>query len=195
MGDSLDERDLLERARNGDSVAYEALVRTYQSLAFRTAYLVTRSEADAKDATQEAFIQMFRRLGQLQRFESFRAWLLRVVTNEARNRMRTEARHTRISGRLRDVQWTEEGPEADLLRVEAHAELWRSVMALGEADRLVIGFRYVMEMSEAETAAALGWPKGTVKSRLWRALRRLRTALEESGGNPQATGFQEGVHA
>jgi RNA polymerase sigma-70 factor (ECF subfamily) len=193
LEDRLDEHELLERARDGDPTAYEALVRMYQGLVFRTAYLITRSEADAKDATQEAFIQMYRKLGQLQRFEAFRGWLLRVVTNEARNRMRTEARHTRISGRLHEAERAKEGPGDDLLRVERHAELWRAVMRLGESDRLVIGFRYVMDMSEADMATALGWPKGTVKSRLWRALRRLRMALE-TPGDPQATGFQEGVH-
>jgi DNA-directed RNA polymerase specialized sigma24 family protein len=85
----LDEDDVIERARRGDTSAYGALVRTHQGIAFRTAYLIARDAADAEEAVQDGFVKAYRALGRFRRGAPFRPWLLHIVANEARNRRRS----------------------------------------------------------------------------------------------------------
>src|SRR3712207_1095049 len=87
-----DEDGLVERARRGDTAAYEELVHRYQGIAFRTAYVVAGSASDAEDAAQEAFVKAYRALGRFRPGAPFRPWLLQIVVNEARNRRRSAGR-------------------------------------------------------------------------------------------------------
>jgi RNA polymerase sigma-70 factor (ECF subfamily) len=149
-------------------------------MAFRTAYLITGSAADAEDAVQDAFVKAYRALPRFRRGEPFRPWLLAIVANEARNRRRSAGRRERLA--LRAAEDPLSGgavpsPEAALLASERREELLAAVEALGEDDRLALACRYFLGLSEEETAAALGWRRGTVKSRTSRALERLRTRL------------------
>jgi RNA polymerase sigma factor (sigma-70 family) len=82
----LEEAKLAERAREGDTAAYERLVHAHQAVAFRAAYLATGDAPEAEDATQEAFIKVYRALDRFRPGAPFRPWLLAIVTNEARNR-------------------------------------------------------------------------------------------------------------
>ena len=178
----LDEAELVERARRGDLEAWETLVRTYQGIAFRTAYLLAGNAADAEEAAQDGFVKAFRALGRFRRGAALKPWLLRIVANEARNRRRSAARRERLA--LRAAAENRPGdavpsPEAALLARESHERLLAAVERLPEAHRDAVACRYFLELSEEETAAALGIRKGTVKSRLSRALARLREALEE----------------
>src|SRR2546427_11863793 len=88
----LDEAELVERARRGDLRAWETIVRTHQGIAFRTAYLLAGSAADAEEAAQDAFVKAYRALGRFRRGAPFRPWLLEIVGNEARNRRRSAGR-------------------------------------------------------------------------------------------------------
>jgi len=184
-GRPLQEIDLVERAREGDVSAYEQLVERYSTLAFRTAYLITGSEADAQDAAQDAFIKAHRALGRFRPGASFRPWLLQIVANEARNQRRSFFRRTNLS--LRMVERLGSGdaaqsPEALAESTEERDRLLRAVNGLRREDRLVVACRYFLDMSSQETAEVLRWPEGTVKSRLSRALDRLRQALGERNG-------------
>jgi len=155
-------------------------VRAHERAAFRTAYLITHDASDAEDAAQEAFVKAYRALGRFRPGSPFRPWLLAVVTNEAKNRRKAEARRTTLT--LRAAHETPGGepdsPEAQAVASERRAELLEAVGTLREEDRLVISYRYLLGLSEAESASALGWARGTVKSRLSRALGRLREAME-----------------
>src|SRR5215216_2789319 len=181
VGRPLEETELVERARTGDPGAYAALVRGHQEIAFRTAYLITGNAADAEDAAQDAFVKAHRALGRFRAGEPLRPWLLRIVANEARNRRRAAGRRAalalRAAGEEHPSGDAAPSPEAALLAGERRAELLRALGRLREEDRLVIGCRYLLELSEAETAAALAVGRGTVKSRLSRALERLRAEL------------------
>jgi RNA polymerase sigma factor (sigma-70 family) len=172
---------LVERAKDGDRAAYEKLVRGHQVVAFRTAYLITGDASEAEDAAQEAFVKAYRALGRFRSGAPFRPWLLAVVANEARNRRRSAARRANLA--LRAAREATPGdtssPEAAALTAERRAELLAAMEALREEDRLVIGYRYFIGLSEAETAASLGCARGTVKSRLSRAIGRLREAMRE----------------
>ena len=182
MGRPLAEAELVEQAKRGDSAAYEALVVAYQQIAFRTAYLVTGSAADAEEAAQDAFVKAFAALGRFRRGSPFKPWLLQIVVNEARNRRRSAGRRDHLALRVADEPSSggaAPSPEAALIAAEERDLLLRAVAALGDEDRLVVSCRHFLGLSEEETAAILALPVGTVKSRLSRALARVRARLEE----------------
>jgi RNA polymerase sigma factor (sigma-70 family) len=169
--------ELIERAQRGDVVAYEELVRRYQSAALRVAGLILVGGQDAEDAVQDAFVKAYRALGRFRTDSPFGPWLFRIVANEARNRRRAAGRRAGLALRLAEDRPPSDAapsPEAAVLARERRASLLTALARLAEADRVVIGLRYFLELDEAATAAALGVPRGTVKSRLSRALARLR---------------------
>jgi RNA polymerase sigma factor (sigma-70 family) len=179
---SRSEGELLELARDGDGDAYVELVRMHQDVAFRTAYLIVGSAAEAEDATQEAFVKAFRALGRFQAGRPFRPWLLRIVANEARNHRRSAGRRGALAARAEhELSRRETGvsPEESLLAAEGRAELLSAVARLSPADRLAIVGRFVLGLSDEEAAAALGVQPVVVRVRVWRALGRLRRELGE----------------
>jgi len=177
----LEETELVERARRGDLRAWETIVCTHQGIAFRTAYVLTGSAADAEEAAQDGFVKAYRALGRFRRGASFRPWLLRIVANEAHNRRRSAARRERLS--LRAAAEARPGdavpsPEAALLARENQEHLLAAVERLSDDHRDAITCRFFLDLTEDETAAALRVRRGTVKSRVSRALERLREELE-----------------
>jgi RNA polymerase sigma factor (sigma-70 family) len=179
-----DERRLIAAAKGGDKHAYGQLLERHQAVAFRAAYLITGSAAEAEDATQEACVKAWLALGRFRAAAPFRPWLISIAVNEARNRRRAAGRRAGVTLRVStDRTGSREAvsAETEALASEECARLSTVVGRLSEEDQLVIGARYFLGLSEAETATALGLRRGTVKSRLSRALGRLRTQLEESG--------------
>ena len=179
------ESELVERARNGDVSAFEQIVQTHQTIAFRTAYLLTRDAGDAEEATQDAFVKAYRALGRFRAGAPLRPWLLRIVANEAHNRRRAAARRANVELRAAETEpsgGAAPSPEAALLDAERREALLAGLSTLREEERLVVALRYFLDLSETETAAALGIRPGTVKSRLSRALERLRARNEEDDG-------------
>lgn len=182
-GRPLEDAELVERAREGDLRAYEELVDRHREVAFRAAYLITRSAEDAEDAVQEGFVKAFRALDRFRAEAPFRPWILRIVVNEARNRSRSERRQAALTLRAAADRPPGEAadagpsPEAAALAGEEREALGAALGRLPARDREVISLRYLLELSERETAAALGVRPGTVKSRLSRALARLREEL------------------
>jgi RNA polymerase sigma factor (sigma-70 family) len=181
-GRPLEDSELVERARKGDVGAYEELVRRHRDLAFRIAYVVA-GPADAEDAAQEAFIKAYYALDRFRPDSPFRPWLLRIVANEAINRRRSARRQTGLALRSAEGRPPDDAvpsPEGVALAQELQRELVAAVSELSPEDRLVIAYRYWFDLSEAEMAQALGCPRGTVKSRLSRALGRLRDRMGDA---------------
>ena len=179
----IEDTELIARARAGDVAAYEAIVRRYQDVAVRTAHLIC-PETDADDAVQEAFIKAFDALPRFREGSPIRPWLLRIVANEARNRRRSAGRRQGLALRAADAFAPSQiapGPEQIVMAAEQRAELLAALGTLRDDDREVLGARFLLDLSEAETAETLGIPRGTVKSRTSRALGRLREALGASG--------------
>ena len=175
-----DEDELVERACRGDGAAFGTLIRDHQEIAFRTAYLITRNAADAEDAVQTALVKAFHALPRFRRGAPLRPWLLTIVANEARNRRRSAGRREHLV--LRAAHDLPSGdaapsPEGSLLAAEQRQTLLAALETLREEERLVLSCRYLLDLSEEETAAALGVRRGTVKSRTSRALGRLRAQL------------------
>ena len=179
-----DDATLVRRAQRGDLAAYEAIVQRHQQTAFRAAHVVTRNAADAQDAAQEAFVKAYAALGRFDAERPLRPWLLTIVVNEARNRRRAEGRREHLANRAAAQVSGEAAPSPEAAAVlSAEATALRELVAgLPERDRTLIYMRYFLDLSEEETATALGIRRGTVKSRTSRALDRLRAATEERNG-------------
>jgi len=172
-----EERELVLRAQQGDHHAFETLVRAHWEVAFRLAYVITRDSADAEEATQDAFLKSWRALGRFRRSRPLRPWLLRIVANEARNRRRSAGRRSRLTLRLQTAQLSggaAPSPEDLAMARDERARLLGELQDLPEESQTVLACRYLLELSEEETAAALDLRRGTVKSRTSRALDRLR---------------------
>jgi len=181
-GRPLLEREWIDAARRGDASAFEELVRQYQEIAFRTAYLVVGDADEARDAAQDGFLRAHAALGRFRAGADFRPWLLRIVANEARNRRRSAGRRANLAVRAAEDRPSIDAapsPEVAVLVHETRDALLAALNGLRDEDREVIGARYFLDLSEAETADALGIPRGTVKSRLSRALARLRERMAE----------------
>jgi RNA polymerase sigma factor (sigma-70 family) len=177
-----DESELVTRARRGDVAAYEQIVERYSGPVFRAAYLVIRSNADAQEAAQDAFVKAYQALGRFRDGAPLRPWLLKIAVNEARNRVRSGVRREALVLRAaaeRPPEDADPSPEAAVLAAERRRELLDALERLREEDQLVIACRYFLELSETEVTEVLGWRRGTVKSRLSRALGRLREELEQ----------------
>ena len=169
---------LIERAASGDADAFAELVAPHLALARRIAASAGQT-SDAEDAVQNALMKAHRSLASLDAGRDFAPWFLTIVRNEALNQGRTARRHEAAVGRFGDQpqQFASE-PAEDIALADVHrADIRAAVDRLNPTDRAVIETRFLHEHTEAETAAELGLPIGTVKSRTSRALRRLRVAV------------------
>ena len=169
------------RAQRGDDGAFAELVRAHEEIAFRVAYLITGSAADAEDAAQEGFVKAWRSLARFRTGEPWRPWLLTIVANEARNRRRSAGRRTQLALRAQREAVSGDAapsPEATVVGADERRRLLAALNGLPDVSRDVLTCRYLLELSEQETAAALGLRRGTVKSRTARALERLKEAYD-----------------
>ncbi len=181
------EAELVSRAASGDGAAFEILMRRHNQLLFRTARSILRSDAEAEDAVQEAYLRAWRALGSYRAESRLSTWLVRIVTNEALGRLRRtgaqviplEAAMT--SSEPRDQQALtdapDRGPEQTLLRVQVRKMVEARIDLLPEAYRTVFMLRAVEEMSVEEVAKALDIPEATVRTRFFRARGLLRESL------------------
>ncbi|HVV58806.1 MAG TPA: sigma-70 family RNA polymerase sigma factor [Gaiellaceae bacterium] len=172
-----DERELVLRAQRGDARAFEELVRAHWEVAFRVAVLTTRDAAEAEDAAQEAVVKAWRALRRFDADRPLRPWLLRIVANEARNRRRAVGRRTRLASLAQGATPSGDAapsPESTVVARDEHRRLLAALDRLPDDARNVLACRYLLDLSEEETAAALRVRRGTVKSRTARALDRLR---------------------
>jgi RNA polymerase sigma-70 factor (ECF subfamily) len=175
-----DEPDIIRRALLGDQAGWESLVHAHQEPVFRLAYLLLGSRDEAEDVAQETFIRAYKSLHRFDIARPLRPWLLKIAANLARNRRRSAGRYLSALNRLVDTQREYTTPSAEsqsAQRLQANA-LWGAVRKLGVADQQVIYLRYFLELTVEETADATGVAQGTIKSRLHRALSRLREVIE-----------------
>ncbi len=154
-------------------------MRTHEAVAFRTACLITGDVQEAEDAAQEAFVKAYKSLERFRKGADFRPWLLSIVANEAKNRRKAAGRRAGLALRLaeheqpRNAPRLDSSPETETVAGERRTELLAAIQELRERDRLILAYRYFLGLSEEETASTLGCARGTVKSRLSRALGRL----------------------
>jgi RNA polymerase sigma-70 factor (ECF subfamily) len=186
----LAEAELLRRARMGDDEAFRTIMRSCNQRLFRIARSILRDESDAEDAVQESYLRAFQALDDFRGESSILTWLTRITLNEARGRLRR--RRPTVGLDAIDAAQQETGrilmfpsshgptdPERDASRAEARRLLEQAVDDLPEPFRLVFIMREVDERSVEETASLLELRPETVKTRLHRARRLLRRALDE----------------
>jgi RNA polymerase sigma factor (sigma-70 family) len=178
--DELDERTAIAQARNGEVGGYEYLLARHTAIAHRTAVLLGAGD-EADDVVQEAFVKAFQRLGDYRGESGFRRWLLAIVGNETRNLHRSRRRRDGLV--LRAVVGGGRGPAPvdpsdSAEATERRQHLVAALRRLDHRERDVLVCRYLLDLSESETAATLDLSKGTVKSRAFRALAKLRVVLD-----------------
>ncbi|HET6651005.1 MAG TPA: RNA polymerase sigma factor [Nocardioides sp.] len=170
----------MARVRDGDADAYADLVRRHAPVAVRTAALLGAGP-DAEDVVQEAFVKAYVALDRFRSGSPFRPWLLRIVANETRNLHRAAgrraAREQRAWAAAEPLLLAGDEPAESALGDVRRSTLVAGLSRLSAQHRQVVTCRYLLDLDEAETAAVLGWPRGTVKSRLHRALSALRDDL------------------
>lgn len=164
---------LVRDARRGSAQAWSELFERHWPQAFRAAHLIVHDAAAAEDIAQEAFLAALRALDRFDRRRPFAPWLHRIVVNRAIDHARA---------RTRRAEWpVGEAPETAGARPPARdAALLAALRALPPEQRAVVALRYLLEWTPGEIAGALGLPRGTVNSRLRRALDSLG---DELGGD------------
>jgi RNA polymerase sigma-70 factor (ECF subfamily) len=159
---------------------------------YRTARSILKDDAEAQDALQEVYLRVFRAIADFRGEAKLSAWLFRIVVNEALQRLRERARAARafpIAHHAKDLDIIEaqtecapEQPERAAERARTRDLLEAKIDLLPDAFRTVFMLRGLEELSSAETAAALGIPEATVRTRFFRARSKLREALSNEAG-------------
>lgn len=182
--------DLVHRVAAGEVSAFEALMRLHNRTLFRAARAILRDDAEAEDALQDAYIRVYQSIGSFRGEARLSTWLVRIVANEALARRRKRERRAEIvplrmepePGAAPEAESgvrTADGPERAAQRAEVHRLIERKIDALPDDFRLVFVLRAIEEFSVEETAAALGIPPSTVRTRFFRARSMLREALSQ----------------
>ncbi len=185
----MDEKALIDAARQGDVNSFNQLVLDYQSMVYNLAYRILGDRHAASDATQEAFISAFKAIGKF-RGGSFKAWLMRIVTNACYDQLRRKQRRPTASldallvldpAPVQSLTDFEESPEAYTVRQELSKVIQMGIANLPSEQRITLVLADVQGFSYKEIAEVTGVALGTVRSRLSRARARLRDFLLEQG--------------
>jgi RNA polymerase sigma-70 factor, ECF subfamily len=168
--------ELIARILSGDMRALETLMRLHNRTLYRTARAILRDDAEAEDAVQEAYLQAYRALGTFRGESKLSTWLVRITANEALMRRRRKPKAAMASTDVEpdNLVSYEAGPEGEAQRGETRRLLEARIDALPDPFRAVFVLRAVEELTVEETAAALGIPDATVRTRYFRARRLLR---------------------
>ncbi len=180
----MNDLEFIAAAQKGDAAAFNQLVRAYQEMVYRTAYRVLGERTSAEDAVQEAFISAFKHI-RAYRGGSFKAWLLRIVTNACYDHLRVKQRRPSdsLDAMMEDFDGPpirvndQESPHEFAERQELGALIQRGIAVLPADQRITLVFADVEGLSYEEIAAAMDTNVGTVKSRLSRARAQLRDFL------------------
>jgi RNA polymerase sigma-70 factor (ECF subfamily) len=188
--ESLSDAELASCIGRGDAKALELVMRRHNRQLYRTARSILRDDADAEDCLQEAYLQAFRSIASFRAASKLSTWLTRVVINQALEKMRRRSKENGnvpldnvidLDGNLpagNSLLSAPEQPDAAALRSEVRRVLESRIDGLPSAFRTVFMLRALEEMSVEETAACLGIPEATVRTRFFRARALLREALE-----------------
>ncbi|MFI4931985.1 MAG: RNA polymerase sigma factor [Burkholderiales bacterium] len=188
-GESLADHELAARAAAGDGPAFAAIMRRHNRLLFRTARSILKSDVEAEDALQEAYLRAWRAIDGFRSEAKLSTWLARIVINESLGRLRRgrgaqvipldnatpEQDHEPMEDRMEDDP--DQQPERVAMRAELRRLMEACIDRLPDAFRSVFILRAVEEMSVEDVATALDLPEATVRTRLFRARGLLREGL------------------
>ena len=160
---------LVRAAVRGDADAFRRLVEPHLEVSLRASIVLTGSEAEASDAVQDALLAAWQTLGKLRQPQAFAEWFRAIV-------VRSAMRHARTRSRVAALDMDIPAPSAMLDRSVETSQLARAFATLRPDDRLALTLRHLWGVPTAEAARLLGIPEGTVKSRTFHAMERLRAA-------------------
>lgn len=168
------EQEAVSGAQHGDRDAFRYIVEAHSGLLFRTAYLIVDEPSFAEDAVQETFVRAWRNIRSYKPGTALRAWLLRILTNYLTSKHRR--RKVSVTGvdSARTVPDYSRNPQQLAADRESSSQIWGAVMELSMEHRISIVLRYFGHLTIPEISTATGWPEGTVKSRIHRALKEMR---------------------
>ena len=169
--------ELIATILSGDMRALETLMRRHNRTLYRTARAILRDDAEAEDAAQDAWVKAYRSLATFRGGCKLSTWLVRIAANEALMRRRRAAAPAAASIDEEDLVCDAPGPESEAQRAQARQALETRIDALPDDFRAVFVLRALEELNVAETAAALGIPEATVRTRFFRARGMLRESL------------------
>ena len=175
----MDESTLIHHAANGDATAWEPLVLAHQEAVFRLSHLLLGDPDDAEDIAQETFLRAWNHLKRFDTTRPLRPWLLSIASNLASNRRRSAGRYlAALTRAFRSEPASSTSIEDKSTQQMEASQLWKAVQTLSITDQQIVYLRYFLDLSVAETAEVLNVAQGTVKSRLSRALERLRGIIQ-----------------
>lgn len=177
----MDALTLLERCRRGDALAWEALVRTYQSSVYAVTRYYLRDPEEARDVAQDVFVRLYERLDSFAGGDTFKAWLLRMARNACIDRLRRiKARPPAADVPVEDAHLAGGDDPEEAAQSDARSRLvHRAVAALSASHREVVMLKDIQGLKLEEIADLLGLPLGTVKSRSNRARLELAETLRK----------------
>ncbi len=185
----MDEISLAHAAQNGDLDAFNRLVLVHQGLAYNVAYRILGDPHAADDATQDAFIAAYKNLKRY-RGGSFRAWLMRIVTNKCYDELRRQKRRPQTplepvnpdtNEEIESPEWIQDdspSPEDQTETMALEEAIQDCIQQLPDDFRVVVVMVDVQDLDYDEASQAIGKPLGTIKSRLYRARTRLKDCLQ-----------------
>lgn len=184
-----DEHSLIKKAQSGDCDAFEKLVYEHEKLVYNLALRLLGNEQDAQDAFQEAFIKAWTGLSSFRGESKFSVWLYRLASNVCMDMLRHRKNETLSltvtdsSGEecILDVSDPTPGPHELLENRESMEQLSKAIKALPEDHRKILMLREEAGLSYEEIASLLGLDLGTVKSRIFRARKKLCVLMDRNG--------------
>ena len=191
--------ELALRAADGDDSAFESIMRRHNRLLFRTARSILKSDAEAEDALQEAYLRAWRALATFRSESKLSTWLVRIVVNESLGRLRRSSAQvipldTAMESTDPDTQESmqddpDQRPEQAAMRAQVRRMMEARIDRLPEAFRTVFMLRAVEELSVEEVSTALQLPEATVRTRFFRARALMREALAREVDRSVADAF------
>lgn len=188
-----EEAGIIERVQNGDADAFEGLVTAYERNVYNLALRMTGNSEDAADMSQEAFLKAYNSLQSFRGESKFSVWLYRIVSNVCLDFLRRKSRRQAVSLSMEDEGGEEvqlelpdesQSPETLLERSMTREAVRRGLEALPAEQRQILLLREIQGLSYDEIALALELETGTVKSRIFRARKRLCAFLLRDGNIP-----------
>ncbi len=189
------ELQLIRRVQAGETEAFEDLVRSHEKTVYNLALRMTGDPQDAEDMAQEAFLKAYRSLGEFRGESKFSVWLYRIVSNVCLDHLRRQSRRPTVSLTAEDeegeqTQWDVPdeslSPERLLEQKLTREAVQKGLNALPEEQRQILLLREIRGLSYEEIGRILDLEPGTVKSRIFRARKRLCAFLLEEGNIPDA---------
>jgi len=176
-----EERELIRRAQQGETAAFETLVQQHAPFVYNLALRTLNDAHEAEDMAQETFVRAWQALPQFQARAQFRTWLYRIVTNLCYNRLPQLKRELAALDPAEEVVLSDgrQAVERELLTAELRRQIFTAIDNLPQSYRLLVTLRHLQELSYQEIAEVTEMPLGTVKTGIFRARQMLQERLRE----------------